>query len=95
MENLELAKKLLQLKTTHKIKEVSLRALYEKKIREMEDAQRQANKSLGESREAIEQREIILRKQLMMTQSSLSKAEVQAAKLKQELENQYKNKVIP
>jgi hypothetical protein len=65
MENLGLRQKLLKMKAMSKIKDVALRASYEKRIKSMEEAQNRASKTYGETRQATEEREIILRRQLI------------------------------
>jgi chromosome segregation ATPase len=71
-----------------KIKDISLRSFYEKKLRKLEQDLQKKVEQLNQYDEPLEQREIILRRQLVDTHSALDRADLQIENLRKELERQ-------
>eukprot|EP00163_Fabomonas_tropica_P027994 TRINITY_DN5572_c0_g1_i1.p1 TRINITY_DN5572_c0_g1~~TRINITY_DN5572_c0_g1_i1.p1 ORF type:complete len:2221 (+),score=691.16 TRINITY_DN5572_c0_g1_i1:420-7082(+) len=91
-ENTELKKTILKLRTIHQMRDIATRATYEKKMRGLNEEKTIVHKSLWGNREETEQREIILRQQLLQTQNALTNAELELGQLRKDLELQNRNK---
>ncbi|KAL0482170.1 hypothetical protein AKO1_013367, partial [Acrasis kona] len=76
----------------NKLKLLTLRGKYERRVRQAEDEKENAKKIYFGNKSKIEERENLLRQQLMKTQQLLSNMEMEVERLRKDLQLQIKNK---
>jgi myosin heavy subunit len=88
-EHKSFAQKLIVL---NKLKLLSLRSKYEKRVREAEEERENSKRIYFGNKSKIEERENLLRQQLIKTQQLLSNMEMEVEQLRKDLQLQIKNK---
>eukprot|EP01028_Stygiella_incarcerata_P014071 TRINITY_DN899_c0_g1_i5.p2 TRINITY_DN899_c0_g1~~TRINITY_DN899_c0_g1_i5.p2 ORF type:complete len:1039 (+),score=361.27 TRINITY_DN899_c0_g1_i5:3665-6781(+) len=91
-ENMELKKTIMKMQMFHKLRSAATSGKYERRLRRATAERQKATREFWSSREKVEERENILRQQLLATQNALNAAEIELEQLRKDLHLQMKNK---
>eukprot|EP01063_Lacrimia_lanifica_P022338 TRINITY_DN29972_c0_g1_i1.p1 TRINITY_DN29972_c0_g1~~TRINITY_DN29972_c0_g1_i1.p1 ORF type:complete len:2362 (+),score=833.90 TRINITY_DN29972_c0_g1_i1:111-7196(+) len=91
-QNAELQMTVVKLKLWHNMKTAKMEAEFQKKLAALEKDKEEASSKYWGNKEQVEEREVLMRQQLIATQKSLSATEMEVEQLLRDLELQERKK---